>query len=61
MLGPYTANKDGTISYKGNNVFKPIENVASIEVPIKEIEQRVEQFNKEEMWEHIAKINHRYK
>ena len=43
MLGPYTANKDGTISYKGNKIFKPLGNVDSIEVPIKEIEQRVDQ------------------
>ncbi len=59
MLGPYTANKDGTISYKGNKVFKPIENVTSIEVPLKEIEDRVNQFEKEGMWGHIANINHR--
>ena len=59
MLGPYTANKDRTISYKGNKVFKPIENIILTKVPVKEIEQRVKQFNKEEMWEHIAKINHR--
>ena len=59
MLGPYTANKDRTISYKGNNIFKPIKNVNSIKVPIEEFEQRVNQFNKDEMWEYIAKINHR--
>jgi len=59
MLGPYTANKDGTISYKGNKVFKPIKNINSVEVPIEEIEQRVNQFDTEEMWGHIAKINHR--
>jgi len=58
MLGPYTANKDGTISYKGNKVFKPVKNINSIGVPIKEIENRVEHFNTDKMWEHIAKINH---
>jgi len=58
MLGPYAANKDGTISYKGNKVFKPIENVSSVEVPIKEIEKRVDQFDNDEMWGHIARINH---
>jgi asparaginyl-tRNA synthetase len=59
MLGPYRANQDGTISYVGNKVFKPIVNVAEISVPINEIEQRVEQFDKDIMWGHIAKINHR--
>lgn len=58
MLGPYIANKDGTISYKGNKLFKPTENVNSVEIPIEEIERRVEQFNTDEMWGHIAKINH---
>lgn len=59
MLGPYTANKDGTISYKGNKIFKPIMNISSIDVPIKEIKQRVNQFNTNKMWGHIAKINHK--
>ncbi|MFH1376988.1 MAG: amino acid--tRNA ligase-related protein [Candidatus Woesearchaeota archaeon] len=58
MLGPYTTNKDGTISYKGNKVFKPIKNINSIDVPIEEFEKRVEQFNTDKMWGHIAKINH---
>lgn len=58
MLGPYAANKDGTISYRGNNVFSPLENIQSVEIPIKEIENRVNQFDKDEMWGHIAKINH---
>jgi len=59
MLGPYTANKDGTISYRGNKIFEPIENIDSKLVPIQEFEQRVDQFAKDEMWGHIAKINHR--
>ena len=59
MLGPYTANKDGTISYNGNKVFGPIKDISSIDIPLKEFENRVEQFDKDEMWKHIAKINHR--
>jgi aspartyl/asparaginyl-tRNA synthetase len=59
MLGPYTANLDGTISYRGNNLFPPIKSVSSVEVPLEEFEKRVEQFEKDEMWTHIAKINHR--
>src|SRR3989344_5909405 len=59
MLGPYTANKDRTISYKGNKIFSSIVDISSIKVPINEIEDRVNQFVKDEMWSHIAKINHR--
>jgi len=59
MLGPYTANKNKTISYKGNKIFEPIEDISSIEVPIEEFEQRVDQFDKNGMWGHIARINHR--
>ncbi len=59
MIGLYIANKDRTISYKGNKVFRPIENINSLKVPIKEIEQRVNQFDKDKMWGHIARINHR--
>ncbi len=58
MLGPYTANKDRTISYKGNKLFKPVENVNSIKVPLEEFENRVYQFDSDEMWKHIARINH---
>lgn len=58
MLGPYTANKDRTISYKGNKLFPPLANIESIGVPIKEIEDRVNQFVIDEMWGHIARINH---
>ncbi|MDE1849025.1 MAG: asparagine--tRNA ligase [Nanoarchaeota archaeon] len=59
MLGPYITKKDGTISYKGNKVFKPIEDVLSIKVPIREIENRVHQFDSDKMWGYIAKINNR--
>jgi len=58
MLGPYTTNKNGTIDYKGNKVFTPIKDVLRFQVPIKEIENRVKQFNQEVMWTHIARINH---
>ena len=58
MLGPYTANDDGTISYKGNKIFKPIKDINSIEVPIEEFKERVGQFDSDEMWKHVAKINH---
>jgi len=59
MLGPYTANKNGTISYKGNNIFGPIENIQDVIPPLEEIEGRVGQFNNEEIWGYISRINHR--
>jgi len=59
MLGPYTANKDGTISYKGNNIFQKIEDIISTKIPLQEFENRVKQFETDEMWKHIARINHR--
>ena len=58
MLGPYTANKDGTIYYKGNNIFNPIKNIDLVKIPLEEFENRVEQFSSNRMWEHIAIINH---
>lgn len=58
MLGPYIANSDGTISYRGNNIFKPIKSIDSLGMPLEEIEERVNQFDSNEMWAHISKINH---
>lgn len=58
MLSLYTANKDGTIFYKGNKIFKPIEDISSANIPLEEFEKRVNQFDSGEMWKHIAKINH---
>jgi len=58
MLGPYTANEDKTISYKGNRVFKPIRDVGSVKIPLVEFERRVKQFESNKMWKHVARINH---
>ncbi len=59
MLGPYVANSDRTISYKGNNVFSPIVDVSKIRPPIAEMEGRVGALKNQERWSHIAAINHR--
>lgn len=59
MLGPYIANSNGSISYKGNKIFPPIKDICSIEVPINEFENRVRSFETDAMWGHIARINHR--
>jgi len=59
MLGPYVANDDGTISYRGNKVFSPVRNVLAVKTPVKEFESRVTSLKNDEMWGHIASINHR--
>ncbi len=59
MLGPYKANNDGTISYKGNKVFQKIQDVSKAVPPLDEIENRVKALSEDEMWEHISRINHR--
>ena len=59
MLGPYKTNQDGTISYKGNNIFQKILDISKTTPPLNEIENRVKDFSENGMWEHIAKINHR--
>ncbi len=57
MLGPYTANKDKTISYRGNKIFEPIQNISGSKVPLDEFESRVMAFEDEGMWASIARIN----
>ncbi len=59
MLGPYSANMNGTISYKGNKIFKPIKDVTSVKIPLEEFRNRIAHFYSSEMWTHIARINHR--
>ncbi len=59
MLGPYTANKDRTISYKGNKIFEPIKDISKVKVPGSEFEKRVIQLKEDPMWSSIARINHR--
>lgn len=58
MLGPYEANNDGSISYRGNKLFNPIKNIESATFPIAEITDRIKQFCSDPMWGKIAKINH---
>ncbi len=59
MLGPYEAKKDGSISYKGNKLFEPVDDISKIQYPVAEIENRVRQFRENPMWGKIARINHK--
>lgn len=58
MLGPYATNKKGTISYKGNKIFKPINDILSAKIPINEIKNRVNSLMNDDIWIHILRINH---
>ena len=58
MIGPYSAEPDGRISYRGNRLFKPLSDVRKISPNIREFELRVKELNENEMWTHISKINH---
>ncbi len=58
MLGPYIANIDGTITYRGNKIFPRLDNINSYIFPVKEIEKRVDSLKNSEIWTRIAKINH---
>lgn len=57
MLGPYKTNKDGTINYKGNKIYPPIENLDYARVPLSDIENRVKSLHDNPMWSAISKIN----
>lgn len=52
----YEANEDGTLTYTGNEVFDPRENV-SAEDALDRVLERPQQFQSEEHWQHIAEVN----
>jgi len=57
MLGPYTANKDRTIEYKGNKIFPPIRDVNRVNISVSDIEKRVKSLHDDLMWPAISRIN----
>lgn len=57
MIGPYEAKKDGSIKYKGNKVFSPIEDVRKITISVPEIENRVLSIHDNNSWLSICRIN----
>lgn len=59
MLGPYKAEDDGKVSYRGNKLFGTIEDVRNIVVPLEDFKNRVADLKKNKMWYHLSKINHR--
>ena len=59
MLGPYTANKDGTISYRGNKIFEPRSNIQSQKISPDSFSSRVQDFRNQPYWTNLSRINHR--
>lgn len=57
MLGPYIAEKNGAISYKGNKLLSPIKNVLSCKYPDFNVQEKVFNISSNEMWTHISSIN----
>ncbi len=58
MLGPYQTESDRLISYKGNKVFEPVKKINKVRPSVSELEARCKHLKQEEMWSHIARINH---
>ncbi len=57
ILGPYDAKKNGSISYRGNNVFSQLENVSKESINVSKIEERVQSLHNDKMWPSVSKIN----
>lgn len=53
----YVPNRDHTLGYDGNKIFKPIP-VIERSGALKALERRVEDVHENEMWFHISMINH---
>jgi len=46
-MGPYQAKPNGVISYFGNKIYGPIENVLKVNWPPKDLAQRVESISQD--------------
>ncbi len=57
ILGPYRAKKNGNISYVGNKIFKPIEDISSVCFNSNLYKDRVIALAKNPIWKHLSKIN----
>jgi len=53
----YIANKDHNIGYAGNNIYKPLDKVSN-EMPPNAFQNRIKEIKEQELWHHVAKINH---
>lgn len=53
----YIPNTDHTIGYAGNKIYKPLELIPT-SISQSEIESRLKEIGKNEMWEHLVSISH---
>lgn len=58
MLGPFNAEKDGTISYIGNKLFKPLKNINDYKLTKELLFDWTSSLKTSEQWTKIARINH---
>ena len=58
LRGPFVANDDHTITYRGNNVFPSIADISSVAPPVAEFANRVLSFRGDPAFAHAAWLNH---
>jgi aspartyl/asparaginyl-tRNA synthetase len=56
-MGPYQAKPNGAISYLGNRIYPPFEDVRKVSWPPKDLENRVRSIHKDRKWYHLHKID----
>ncbi|AFO55911.1 MULTISPECIES: amino acid--tRNA ligase-related protein [Natrinema] len=54
----YSTSGDGTISYKGNKIFDPIEDIQGDDRFLERISDRQYQLHEQEHWSHLSNVNH---
>ncbi|MEK6917768.1 MAG: amino acid--tRNA ligase-related protein [Nanoarchaeota archaeon] len=57
MIGPYKAGKEGRITYKGNKIFSPLNDIRVMRINPHTIGDRVNSIHDDDMYSHISKIN----
>jgi aspartyl/asparaginyl-tRNA synthetase len=53
----YIANPDHTLGYAGNKIFGPLKRISN-EIPAETFQRRTSELKQDEMWQHVARINH---
>ena len=57
LLGPYSAEDEGSVTYKGNKIFSRKENILQNNISFSKLANRVSDLNKNKLWMHISNIN----
>ncbi len=56
-MGPYQAKPGGVISYLGNKIYPPVEDVLAVSWPPKDLVDRVGSIYRDKKWYHLHKID----